>query len=223
MNDFDYDVMVKKRVARGAFHRKRGSKSKKCTLPSDYLTASQWKRKNGDVIVFSMDSPILWADFLQLSTVTQKEYLTHLVDQFRASGATISAMMGVSYTKFVKHCKEIGFSLTGCRGHNMSKAQREDWEAFIAPLSAPSDTATAEPEEPEDTQICRDAVLVQPLSQNATAASPTNTLSSFSLCFNGRIDPDGIANSIRRLIMGDVVHGIVEIHCSFERRDADLS
>lgn len=39
MNDFDYDIVQKKRVARGAFahvNRKRG----KCRLPSDYLTAA---------------------------------------------------------------------------------------------------------------------------------------------------------------------------------------
>lgn len=43
MNDFDYDIVQKKRVARGAFahvNRKRG----KCRLPSDYLTAAQKRR-----------------------------------------------------------------------------------------------------------------------------------------------------------------------------------
>ena len=46
MHDFDYDAMQKKRIARGASHMKRGSKSKKCTLPSDYLTAAQKRRLN---------------------------------------------------------------------------------------------------------------------------------------------------------------------------------
>nr|DAL76664.1 MAG TPA: hypothetical protein [Caudoviricetes sp.] len=44
MNDFDYDCMQKKRIARGAFahiSRKRGG----CTLPSDNLTASKERRK----------------------------------------------------------------------------------------------------------------------------------------------------------------------------------
>ena len=45
VNDFDYDCMQKKRVARGAFshvNHKRG----KCRLPSDYLTAAQRKEMN---------------------------------------------------------------------------------------------------------------------------------------------------------------------------------
>lgn len=38
MTDFDYDVKQRRELARAAKYRKRGSKSKKCTLPSDYLT-----------------------------------------------------------------------------------------------------------------------------------------------------------------------------------------
>ena len=46
MNDFDFDVMTKKRIARGAAARKCGSKSRRCTLPSDYLTDAQKKARN---------------------------------------------------------------------------------------------------------------------------------------------------------------------------------
>ena len=35
MNDFDYDVKEKKRIAAGARSRKCGSKSKRCTLLPD--------------------------------------------------------------------------------------------------------------------------------------------------------------------------------------------
>lgn len=209
MNDFEYDVMVKKRIARGAANRKRGSKSQKCTLPSDYLTHSQWKKRNGDVIVFSMDSPVKWADFIQLSAQTQIEYLGHLVEKFHASGATISEMMGVSYTKFVKHCKEIGFSLLACRGHNMSAAQRAEWNAFAHPNA--EESASEEPEQEDLDAVRREAVVIQPLSKREPDKTPSS-LSSFSLCFSGAIDPDGIANSIR-LLMGPSAYGTVEITC----------
>lgn len=212
MTDFDYDILEKKRTASGARHRKRGSKSKKCTLPSDHLTHSQWKKKNGDVIVFTMDTPIVWADFLQLSPVTQKEYLSHLVEKFRASGATISQMMNVSYTRFMKHCKEIGFSLTGCRGHNMSKDQRQAWNAFL--IGGESDTASAEvgpsAEEEEQTPP-ENAVLVQPLRRQPEQPP---VMTSFSFRFDGAIDPDGIANTIRSVLGGKSARGAVDIHCS---------
>ena len=41
MNDFDYDALQKKRIAAGARHMKRGSRSKRCSLPSDNLTPSR--------------------------------------------------------------------------------------------------------------------------------------------------------------------------------------
>ena len=43
---FQQDVKERKKMKTGAMHRKCGSKSKKCTLPSDYLTPSQKKKLN---------------------------------------------------------------------------------------------------------------------------------------------------------------------------------
>ena len=41
MRDFDYEVLQRKRIAQQAKHKKKGSKTCKCSLPSDYLTAKQ--------------------------------------------------------------------------------------------------------------------------------------------------------------------------------------
>ncbi len=53
MTDAEYlfrrDSADKKVTARSANKRVSGAKSKKCTLPSDYLTAAQKKRLNGEV------------------------------------------------------------------------------------------------------------------------------------------------------------------------------
>ena len=35
---FRKDIQEKKSIGRGAFHKKNGSKSKKCNFPSDYMT-----------------------------------------------------------------------------------------------------------------------------------------------------------------------------------------
>ena len=64
MHDFDYDAMQKKRIARGAMHMKRGSKSKKCSLPHDGLTAAQLRRLNGPVSTYKMDEPMDWEGFI---------------------------------------------------------------------------------------------------------------------------------------------------------------
>jgi hypothetical protein len=57
VNDFNYDCMQKKRIARGAFahiNRKRGG----CALPSDTLTEKQRKEKNGEVKSYNITRPM---------------------------------------------------------------------------------------------------------------------------------------------------------------------
>ena len=75
MHDFDYDAMQKKRIARGASHMKCGSKSKKCTLPSDYLTAAQKRRLNGPVSTYKLDEPMNWESFKAMPEDLQKKYI----------------------------------------------------------------------------------------------------------------------------------------------------
>lgn len=58
MNDFEKEVREKKSIASGARHRVNGSKSKRCTLPSDYLTPAQRKKLNGEVYTVNLNKPI---------------------------------------------------------------------------------------------------------------------------------------------------------------------
>lgn len=77
MNDFDYDIVQKKRVARGAFahvNRKRG----KCRLPSDYLTAAQKKEMNGAVKTYNITRPMPLDEFKGMPDDLQREYLRNM-------------------------------------------------------------------------------------------------------------------------------------------------
>ena len=98
MNDFDYDIVQKKRVARGAFahvNRKRG----KCRLPSDYLTAAQKKEMNGAVKTYNITRPMPLDEFKGMPDDLQREYLrnmqscggaaTYLADAMGCCSATI--------------------------------------------------------------------------------------------------------------------------------------
>lgn len=98
MNDFDYDIVQKKRVARGAFahvNRKRG----KCRLPSDYLTAAQKKEMNGAVKTYNITRPMPLDEFKGMTDDLQREYLrnmqscgwaaTYLADEMGCCSATI--------------------------------------------------------------------------------------------------------------------------------------
>ena len=98
MNDFDYDIVQKKRVARGAFahvNRKRG----KCRLPSDYLTAAQKREMNGEMKTYNITRPMPWEDFKAMQDDLKREYLrnmqscggaaTYLADEMGCCSATI--------------------------------------------------------------------------------------------------------------------------------------
>ena len=89
MHDFDFDIMEKKRIARGARARKCGSKSRKCTLPSDYLTAAQKKGLNGKVSTYNLSEPMTYSKFRVMPDDLQKEYLLKLRNEM---GATLTAM-----------------------------------------------------------------------------------------------------------------------------------
>ena len=89
MHDFDFDIMEKKRIAQGARARKCGSKSRKCTLPSDYLTAAQKKGLNGKVSTYNLSEPMTYSKFRVMPDDLQKEYLLKLRNEM---GATLTAM-----------------------------------------------------------------------------------------------------------------------------------
>lgn len=114
MNDFDYDIVQKKRVARGAFahvNRKRG----KCRLPSDYLTATQKKEMNGEVKTYNITRPMPMEEFKKLPDDIKREYFrnmqgcgaaaTYLADEMGCCSATIrewGEKIGVPFVRGIR-------------------------------------------------------------------------------------------------------------------------
>ena len=81
MNDFtgfDADARLKKSIASGAKHRKSGSKSKKCTLPSDNLTIKEKNALNGETHTLNLDHVYTIEDLAVFSKQTQRDYLIYL-------------------------------------------------------------------------------------------------------------------------------------------------
>lgn len=77
MNDFNYDCMQKKRIARGAFahiNRKRGG----CSLPSDTLTEKQRKEKNGEVKSYNITRPMPWREFKPMPEDLKREFFRNM-------------------------------------------------------------------------------------------------------------------------------------------------
>ena len=132
MHDFDYDAMQKKRIARGAAHMKRGNKSKKCTLPSDYLTAAQKRRLNGPVSTYKLDEPMNWESFKAMPEDLQKKYILNLQETYQANNDMLGKMFGVTGVSVCKMRHALGIGAMG-----QSKMTRDEvtvrdakWDAF---------------------------------------------------------------------------------------------
>ena len=132
MHDFDYDAMQKKRIARGASRMKRGSKSKKCTLPSDYLTDAQKRRLNGPVSTYKLDEPMNWESFNAMPEDLQKKYILRLQENYGANDEMIGKMFKKSDTIALRLRNTLNIKPLGnCKLNRKEKAIRDaKWDAF---------------------------------------------------------------------------------------------
>lgn len=143
MNDFDYDAMQKKRIARGAQHKRCGSKSKNCSLPSDNLTPAQMRALNGEVKQYNLNEPMTWEAFKAMPQDLQEKYVRGLHSRFNVGATTISReMFGLSDNAILVYARRTGAHLATehCR---LSNSQRDVWEAWLGRK------AQDVPEEPE--------------------------------------------------------------------------
>ena len=175
MNEFDYDVKQKKDIARSAAHRVCGSKSTKCDLPSDHLTAAQKRALNGPVESVNLKEPMDWASFKALPESLQVEYIRYLKSEYQANDVMIGKMFGVSDATVNLKRNQLGVKSFG-RGHQPSKAVRAAWAEFIAPIT----------DEPEPTETAAEEVQPEQAAATETpveAPAVKQTLLQFSADF----------------------------------------
>lgn len=198
MNDFEFDCMQKKRLAHQAKYRKCGSKSKKCPMSTDHMTAKQWKERCGKIVTVKMDSPVSWASFKELSKSTQEEYIKNLMSKYQVNASSLAEMFQVKPLTVRRHIASQGLAISFPVGHSMNTEQRREWERFLT--SGDDEEESGEPKN-VDTETVREAAM---------------SMSSFSLRFNGKIDITMISNSLIRILGNDSV-GEIEISCHLTR------
>ena len=145
MNDFDFDVMTKKRIARGAAARKCGSKSRRCTLPSDYLTDAQKKARNGKMSTYNLSKPMTYEQFKLMPRDLQREYLLKLRNDMHASSRVIAQMFGCSYETVRVVIRNLGIN-TGGKKLYMNLDQLMRWNNWLSGDAATTPVAVTEPE-----------------------------------------------------------------------------
>lgn len=145
MHDFDYDVKQKKAIARGAFSKKNGSKSKYCSLPSDHMTEAQWKKRNGEVMSYNLKQPLNWVQFTTMPVEIQEEYLRRLSDKYHVTIRCLADLFGMSWDTVRRYLKANHPWLKFKRGNAMSNEDKAGFAEFLCgsdpfvPASAPAE------------------------------------------------------------------------------------
>lgn len=216
MTDFEYDCMVKKRTARSASHKKSGAKSTRCSLPSDHLTNKQWKERCGEVMSYKLGSPMDWADFKNMPKDIQSEYITNLQSKYGVNAGDLGEMFGVKSVTVRRYCETNGLNVKFRKGVAMTGDQRAMWDVFLHGSDAAE--VPAEPAEEEihvedimpPDEFFRDVDDEELLAEStfpleALAKPETMTMTEVNLSFEGKIDIDSIANSLRVILGADPV------------------
>lgn len=86
---FRQDIKEKKKTATGAYHKVKGSKSKKCNFPSDYLTKKEKMKMNSEVKSWNLNEFYTWNDFKQMPKDLQIEYLQNLTNKYKVGSGAI--------------------------------------------------------------------------------------------------------------------------------------
>lgn len=98
---FNQDVRDRSRIKSGATHKKNGSKSKKCTFPSDYLSAKEKKKLSGPVVKINMSQPFYdWIEFKKLPPTLQSEYICGLINNYGARACDLAEMFSIKSNTF---------------------------------------------------------------------------------------------------------------------------
>ena len=215
MNDFDYDALQKKRIAAGARHMKRGSRSKRCSLPSDNLTPAQLKRRNGPVSTYKLDAPMRWDDFKAMPMDLQKQYLTNLVETYGATNEMLGDMFYVHPTHVGAVKKALGVVSHNPRHLSKEKKTIRDqmWAAFCNGVVGGGDAVKETPKEPKKVETlpvrCPDeleeAAITPADTEAPTEAEPVDVkipmldMTELSATFNGWFTPETFLGWIAKL------------------------
>lgn len=206
MTDFDYDVLQKKRLAASARHRVCGSKSKKCTLPSDYLTPAQIKARSGPCMKYQLNKPMSYATFKAMPRDLQAEYLNSLHARFGVGATAIGKdMFKVSANMLWQYLAFHEMSMP--KGKRLDAREQGVWWLWLN--GATEDEADCEPAEPE---AAEDAAV------KATTEEPASTMEvdELTAVFSGVFDANRF---IKWMSMLPIPQGNVRIKVEVTRHE----
>lgn len=180
---FQQDIKEKKQAGRGAFHKKGGSKSKKCNFPSDYMTKKEKMAMNGPVMHYDPNKFYELSEFKQLPMEYQIKYINSLLLRYNCGLKAIAEVVfhrnGPGfYNYFKRKGQQQYLNSTGTKGGHATDAGRKRLEADVAAARAPKPVEEIQNEseigESEDMQS--EAVAEPTLEEKVAEAIDTVTL-----------------------------------------------
>lgn len=209
MTDFDYEVKEKKALARSAKYKVNGARSKKCTLATDYMSPSQIKKMNGEMISYNFNKPMNLAEFKRLPSDLGKEYILQLVERFGGNCSSLSEMFGCSNRTVYNLLSVEPYNIKFGRGDRMTNEQKSRWAEFLSGEKEEKDIPTeeSEPDEFETGAVYTKKTVVS----EETQETPAMKMEEFTLRFSGTITAEAIANALRAVI-GDGMNGTIVIN-----------
>lgn len=103
------DIKEKKSAGRGAFYKKNGSKSKKCSLPSDFMSRKEIKKLSGECNSWSMKEFYSYKDFKKMPDDLALQYVNSLINRFNIGIGIISEdVMGCTSMALKNNLKSRG-------------------------------------------------------------------------------------------------------------------
>ena len=140
---FVSDIRERKGMARGAYAKVSGAKSKKCTLPSDFLTEKERKKLNGECNAWNLDHFYTFESFKEMPLRIQAEYINHIIDKWSVSIAVIAVEL---FGKSTNYLYEYG-KKNNITWHKQAKTSKSLTLAFISAVRASREDS--EPSKPE--------------------------------------------------------------------------
>lgn len=150
MNDIEYTLVQtnkeRKITAYSARHKKNGSKSKRCTLPSDNLTAAQKKGLNGKMFTYEMGKPHTWKELKMWPVDLRKQFFDGLIDKAEPSNKDLSLMLKVSPIYVSEIFKGLGIRRNARKVQTRTDEQKAAWQRFLNGEIEPTPIPEPEPE-----------------------------------------------------------------------------
>jgi len=130
MTEFDYDVKSRKALVPSARRKRNGVKSKKCTLPSDYMTKKEKLAMNGELTSINTNRVYTYGEFMRFPESLQAEYVRSLKERFDVTPNMLAKLMGCSGSTTSRLMKNLGYDLSGHNSRS-TPVQRLEFANFI--------------------------------------------------------------------------------------------